>query len=98
MTMTDPFERAVAKEAKLRDRFDLSSRDSAMRLMAVFYGAITVVWGAVLLGHYLLAGADNIVFQVHAVVFAVVTALELVTITVVPRLVRRLDGNPRPPT
>jgi hypothetical protein len=100
MTVTDPFDRAVDKEAQLRRRFDLTDGDAMVRVMSVLTLAIVIGWGAVVLGHYLIAGPGNVVFQVHAVVFAVTSVVMVMMVVAIWFLNRRgiIDGNRPPPT
>lgn len=69
----DPFERAVAREEKLRQRaakFD--SRAGLMRLVVAWFAAMIVGWLVVLAAHWIFLSDPRWLAVLHSIVFILV--------------------------
>ena len=67
----DPFDRAVAREERLRKRAGLfETRKGVMRLAATMGAALGAGWALVLAGHWLVFPEPRWLAVLHTVVFA----------------------------
>ena len=77
----DAFDRVVQREEKLRRRWlAIDEPRQCLKLIVGFYAVCALAWGLVLAGHGAWVPDPLWVFRVHAVVYAVVVALGVVTI------------------
>lgn len=86
----DPFERAVAREERLRERasvFDSPRR--MMRLVFAWYGVLGAGWALLLAGHWALFADPRWLAVLHTVVFALVAGCALATAAFMTFLRRR---------
>ena len=64
----DPFERAVARESRLRA---MRSRDDVIGVVIRYYAAIAVAWAVVLAAHWIWLADPRWLVVLHTVVFGV---------------------------
>lgn len=89
-TTDDPFERAVAREQKLRRRAEsMDSRSGILRFVLVWFAAIIVGWAVLLGGHWILFPAPRWLVILHTVAFALVVGYWCTTAAFVTAMRRR---------
>jgi hypothetical protein len=97
----DPFDRVVRREGELtwRRRMELRTRGDVLRFATLFHALAIGGWALILLGHWALTHG-GIVFQIHAVVFALFTAAALFMQIVLRTFGKRMLGDVEhePPT
>lgn len=93
MSMTrarDPFERAVAKEERLRRKASVfESRQGMMRLIAMWFGAMGVAWAVVLVGHWMLFPEPRWLAVLHTVVFTLTAGCALFSFAFMTSMTKR---------
>ena len=87
---TDPFDRAVERESRLRRRAAaFESRGGLMRFFVWLGLALGGGWAALLAGHWAFLGDPRWLAVLHTVVFAVVTGYYLVATVAIVYMKRR---------
>lgn len=77
----DPFERAVAREHRMRERASaFSSRSGVVKMAVVWLGALGVGWALLLIGHWVLLPDPRWLVVVHTVGFALTAGYWLVSL------------------
>ena len=72
--VTDPFERAVQRESRLRKRAAAwETRDGIMTIIPVFFGILGVLWAMVLTAHWVVFADPRWLAVLHTIVFALAT-------------------------
>jgi len=88
--MTDPFERAVARERTLRDRAEAFESRSAMLGLAMrWYAVLGAGWAVVLSAHWLLFDQPRWLVVLHSVVFTLVVGYSCVAMVFIMQMKRR---------
>ena len=93
MTRTsDPFERAVAREERLRKRASLfETRKGVMRLAMLWATALGAGWALLLTAHWLVLPEPRWVAVLHTVVFALTVGYFVLGFLVGSTFVRALE-------
>lgn len=96
--MRDPFDRAVAKEARLRRRADeLTTRRGVSRLILRWYGALLLGWALLIAGHWVVFPEPRWLAVAHTVGFALYSGLAVLAFaffrTMIARRPEMLDDD-----
>lgn len=92
MATRDPFERAVAREERLRRRAGLfETRKGVMRIAMLAAAILGAGWALLLAGHWLVFPEPRWVAVVHTVVFALVSGYFVLGYALSSAFVRALE-------
>lgn len=87
---TDPFERAVEREERLRDRAAaLESPGAILGLALWWFAALGLGWAAVLTAHWVLFDEPRWLVILHTVVFALMVGYWCITMLFVTQMKKR---------
>lgn len=87
---TDPFERAVAREQKLRHRAAALESPSALLGLAVWwYAALGLGWAGLLSAHWLFLREPRWLVILHTIAFALIVGYWCVTMMFIARMKKR---------
>ena len=87
---TDPFERAVEREHRLRDRAAaLESPHAILGLAFRWFAALGLGWAAVLTAHWLLFAEPRWLVILHTVAFALMAGYWGITLVFITQMKKR---------
>lgn len=86
---TDPFERAVSRAEKMRQRAaSLETRSGIMRLAMYWLGALGIGWAILLALHWIVFPEPGWLAVLHSLVFALVAGYFLVALAFIGSMKR----------
>lgn len=87
---TDPFERAVERERRLRDRAAAFESPRAILGLAFWwFGALGLGWAAILTAHWLLFDEPRWLVILHTIVFALMVGYWSISMTFMAQMKKR---------
>jgi hypothetical protein len=87
---TDPFERAVDREKRLRERAATFESPAAVLGLAIWwFAALGLGWTAILTAHWLLFAEPRWLVILHTVVFALMVGYWCITMTFITKVKKR---------